>query len=100
MDLVSDAAQSLVPSGVSAASLSATTGTEPTVLALSRDVDPHSTPLVDPNATPVEPSTGAGPAGVPSGLLALLSPAEIAMFVVLALLVFAAIATAIFALTR
>jgi serine/threonine protein kinase len=100
MDLVSDAAQSLVPSGVSAASLSATTGTEPTVLALSRDVDPQPTPLVDPNATPVEPSTGAGPAGVPSGLLALLSPGEIAMFVVLALLVFAAIATAIFALTR
>jgi hypothetical protein len=56
--------------------------------------------LQDPKDGPIEPSTGEGPAGVPAGLLALLSPGEIAMFAALGLLVVAAVATAVFALGR
>jgi len=52
--------------------------------------------LLDSRASPVEPSMGEAPAGVPRGPLALLSPGEIAMFAALALLVVAAIMTAVF----
>jgi eukaryotic-like serine/threonine-protein kinase len=50
--------------------------------------------LSDPSASPIEPSTGEGPLGVPRGPLALLSSGEIAMFAALGLLVVAAILTA------
>ncbi len=98
MDLVSDAAQSVAPGSLATVSL--TLDTDPTaVVAPARD---HrlSEPLVDSKATPIEPSTGAGPAGVPAGLLGLLSPAEIAMFVVLGLVVIAAVSTGLFVLVR
>jgi serine/threonine-protein kinase len=99
MDLVS-ATQSLAPAGVPRASLSSTIGTEPTILALPRAPPPPSAPLVDSKATPIEPSTGAGPAGVPSGAFGLLSPGEVAMFVFLGVLVLAAVTTAVFVLAR
>jgi eukaryotic-like serine/threonine-protein kinase len=56
--------------------------------------------LHDPKDSPIEPSTGEGPAGVPGGALGLLSAGEIAMFAALGLLVAAAIAAAIFAAGR
>jgi serine/threonine-protein kinase len=97
MDLLSDMTQ--LPA--SAGSVAAISGTEPTVLVEARDDEPRVAIVVtDPKATPTEPSTGAGPAGVPSGLLGLLSSGEIAMFAVLALLVVAALSTAVFVLTR
>jgi serine/threonine protein kinase len=56
--------------------------------------------LTDPSATPIEPSTGTGPAGVPSGLFGMLSSGEIALFVVLSLVVLVAIVTGIVSLSR
>jgi hypothetical protein len=71
----------------------ATLPTGPSVIEIAPS--PSPAPL-DSSASPVEPSTGEAPAGVPRGPLALLSPGEIAMFAALALLVVAAIATAAF----
>jgi serine/threonine-protein kinase len=101
MDLVSDAGQSLEPAGAALATLVTlpTLGTDPTVLVESRR-DGQAAPLADPEAIPTEPSRRPGPAGVPVGLLALLSPWEIAMFVVLGLLVVVAVATGAFVLVR
>jgi hypothetical protein len=73
----------------------ATLPTGPSVIEIAPSPSPSPAPL-DSSASPVEPSTGEAPAGVPRGPLALLSPGEIAMFAALALLVVAAIATAAF----
>ncbi len=81
------ATQATEASAERAAEVVAETKPEPTVM-----------DLVDPTATPVEPSTGGLPAGLPSGPLGLLSQGEIAMFAALAILVLVAIMTAV--LTR
>jgi serine/threonine-protein kinase len=102
MELVSDA--SLVPKTLESAARVA--AAEPTTV----DAPPPAAPvalesaapappdLTDPKNTPIEPSTGGPPAGVPSGALGLLSQGEIAMFAGLAILVLVAVATAV--LTR
>lgn len=88
VDLVSDGGYA----PASAGSAAAISGTEPTVL-----VEPT---LADPKEMPIDRSAEAGAADVPKGLLSLLSPWEITMFVVLSLLVVAAVSTATFVMAR
>jgi serine/threonine protein kinase len=95
MELVSEVSE--VPKTIAEAAMPA----EPTIVdAPSVALEPVRSArpedeLFDPTATPVEPSTGGPPAGVPSGPLALFSQGEIAMFAGLAILVLIAIATAV-----
>jgi hypothetical protein len=103
MELVSDA--SFVPKLVESAAKVAVA--EPTTVDAPplppepppiEDAASASPDLTDPKNTPIEPSTGGPPAGVPSGALGLLSQGEIAMFAGLFILVAVAVATAV--LTR
>lgn len=80
-------APAATPATEAQAETAAETKPEPTVM-----------DLVDPTATPIEPSTGGLPAGLPSGPLGMLSQGEIAMFAGLAILLLVAIMTAV--LTR
>jgi serine/threonine protein kinase len=100
MELVSEA--SLVPSAIEAAA-AATAPTvldappvqvAPAVVAQASSAAPAED-LVDPKATPVEPSSGGPPAGVPSGAFARFTQGEIAMFAGLAILVVLAVLTAV-----
>jgi eukaryotic-like serine/threonine-protein kinase len=100
MDLVSEV------SHFPTAPMATTGGLEPTEPETVRSPGPPvaesqpSRDLIDSAASPIEPSTGEGPAGVPRGVLSLLSPGEIAMFAVLALLVVVATAAAVLASLR
>jgi eukaryotic-like serine/threonine-protein kinase len=104
MELVSDA--SLVPKSLeSAAKVAAAEPTTvdappapPALTETQENAAPATPDLTDPKNTPIEPSTGGPPAGVPSGALGLFSQGEIAMFAGLAILVLLAVATAV--LTR
>ena len=106
MELVSDAA--LVPKSLETAAAAPITAAEPTTVdvppapltAQSAAPAPIAGDLTDPKNTPVEPSTGGPPAGVPSGPLALYSQGEIAMFAGLLILVALAVVTAVLSGSR
>jgi serine/threonine protein kinase len=98
MELVSEVSQ--LPASPAAETSSEAAATIRTPDSPAQDAPARSAELHDPTASPIEPSTGEGPAGVPAGLFALLSPGEIAMFAALALLVAAAVTTALFVATR
>jgi eukaryotic-like serine/threonine-protein kinase len=99
-ELVSDASRPLLAGGAVAAAAA----WEPTEPETTRPAAPHEIDLrfdlIDGTASPIEPSTGEGPAGLPRGPLALLTPGELGMFGALALLVAIAILTAVFAALR